>query len=385
MSAPVFSAPFPPVVPLATPYSSALPSFLSPLGKVLDRIDATRQSLNLPEPGKAEELGREAKSTDDFLRFPLPPRLAFVSIAVTHLTNYTFDGARAELSKTLSQNPAFQVTHSFLAGSQGQMGISPGTYNFGALYAHEKMFLHGLIDNEGGVQGRFNYSWSPANTSKMSVQLGGQNPVMALEQDRVGKDYTLNVKAMNPNLTDLSGMYFASYLQSVSQHVAIGVDSVYQRQAPGVEECSVGYMAKWHHTAKDENGQMARDSWIATAQILPQGFWQASYWKKLAPSVEAAVDVLISPALSPRERKAVATAGVKYEFRQSSFRGQVDSTGKVSALLEQRLSPAFAFLVAGEMDHAKSTSKFGVGCMIESADEAVMEAAMQAQAPTPPL
>ena len=236
-----------------------------------------------------------------------------------------------------------------------------------------------MVDNDGSVQGRFNYGWSPQNTSKMSIQvrrefcstivqtgaegaevrpsaipqLGGSNPVLALEQDRVGKDYTLNVKAMNPNLTDLSGMYFASYLQSVSQHVALGVDAVYNRQAPGIEECNVGYSAKWHHTAKDENGQHARDSWIATAQILPQGFWQATYWKKLAPNVEAAVDVLIAPSVSPRERKAVATAGVKYEFRMSSFRGQVDSTGKVSAFLEQRLSPAFAFLVTGEMDHAK--------------------------------
>lgn len=58
---------------------------------------------------------------------------------MTHLTNYIFDGARAELSKTLSQAPAFQVTHSFLAGSQTQTGISPGTYSFGALYATSKV------------------------------------------------------------------------------------------------------------------------------------------------------------------------------------------------------------------------------------------------------
>jgi mitochondrial import receptor subunit TOM40 len=60
---------------------------------------------------------------------------------VTHLTNYTFDGARADLSKTLSQVPAFQVTHSFAAGSQGgpMGGINPGTYNFGAVYATSKV------------------------------------------------------------------------------------------------------------------------------------------------------------------------------------------------------------------------------------------------------
>lgn len=57
------------------------------------------------------------------------------------MTNYTFDGARADLAKTLSQVPAFQVTHSFALGSQGgpMGGISPGTYNFGAVYATSKV------------------------------------------------------------------------------------------------------------------------------------------------------------------------------------------------------------------------------------------------------
>lgn len=60
---------------------------------------------------------------------------------MTHLTNYTFDGARADLSKVLSQAPAFQVTHSFAAGSQGQMGPSPGTYSFGAVYATSQVCM----------------------------------------------------------------------------------------------------------------------------------------------------------------------------------------------------------------------------------------------------
>jgi hypothetical protein len=37
----------------------------------------------------------------------------------------------------------------------------------------------------------------------------------------------------------------------------------------------------------------------------------------------------------------------------ATFRAQVDSTGKVSALLEQRFTPAFAFLISGEIDHFK--------------------------------
>ncbi|KAM0751695.1 hypothetical protein T439DRAFT_324895 [Meredithblackwellia eburnea MCA 4105] len=365
-SAPTFSPFPPPPAAKAAPYfASTLPTFLSPLANVLDRIDAARDRLNLPDPGKSEDLGREAKNT--------------------HLTNFIFDGARAELSKTLSQTPAFQVTHSFLAGSQGgpMGGVSPGTYNFGALFATQNAFLHGMVDNDGILQARAHYGWSTQNTTKFSV-VCGPNSLFTIEQDRVGKDYTLNLKAMNPSPADLSGMYFANYLQSVTPGFALGADVVYQRQAPGVEDCQVGYSAKWHNVKKDEQGQSVKDSWVATAQILPQGLLQGTYWQKLAPSVEAAAEIQIIPALNPRERKAVATAALKYEYRASSFRGQVDSTGKISALLEQRLSPAFSFLFGGEIDHVKNTSKFGVGVQIESADEAVMEQAAAAQANGPP-
>jgi len=52
--------------------------------------------------------------------------------AATHLTNFMFDGARADLSKTLSMNPAFQVTHSFAFGSS----TSEPSYNFAAVFAN---------------------------------------------------------------------------------------------------------------------------------------------------------------------------------------------------------------------------------------------------------
>jgi mitochondrial import receptor subunit TOM40 len=62
MSAPVFTAPLPGTALSEPTYTSYLPSFLSPVGNLLDRLDQTRDRLNLPEPGKHEDLGREVKS-----------------------------------------------------------------------------------------------------------------------------------------------------------------------------------------------------------------------------------------------------------------------------------------------------------------------------------
>lgn len=198
-------------------------------------------------------------------------------------------------------------------------------------------------------------------TSPWFPQLGATSAspsMFSLEHDRTGKDYTLSLKTYNPSPADLTGTYLASYLQSVHPNFAVGVEAVYQYPSPDLVECALGYMAKWHSVTKNElTGQPAPDSWIATGQILSNGLWNGTYWRKLGDKVDAGVDLMISPAANPKQRTAVGTAGVKYDFRLATVRGQLDSTGKVSVLLEQKLTPAFGFLVAGELDHYKVSLK----------------------------
>ncbi len=165
--------------------------------------------------------------------------------------------------------------------------------------------------------------------------------MIQLEHDFSGSDYHLNFKAVNPSPADASGVYISSYLQSITKNLALGVESLYQRSAQNSEWAN-SYLAKLTSTDK---------SWIATAQVQPQGVLQATYWQKLSEKVEVAADLQVINA--PARRDAVATLGARYDFRAAQFRAQIDSTGKVSALLEQRFIPAFAFLVSGEIDHFK--------------------------------
>jgi len=313
--------------------SSTLFPVVSPFANAYSRFSSWRAALGLPNPGSVENLQKEVKTT--------------------HLNNFIFDGARADLMKGLSMDPAFQVTHSFQLASQS----APPTYSFGALFANAKVLLQGNVDHEGNVSGRFQQSWSASNTSKMQAQLGMQpgHTMIQLEHDYSGSDYTMNAKAINPSPLDGSGIYVGSYLQSVSKNLALGIETLYQRAALDQAEMSSSYLAK----LTGSNGK-----WIATAQFQPIGVLQATYWHKLSEKVEAAADLQVIAA--PMRRDAIATVGTKYDLRMSTFRAQLDSTGKVSALLEQRFAPSFAFTVAGEIDHFKNAAKVGVGVMIES-------------------
>jgi mitochondrial import receptor subunit TOM40 len=166
--------------------------------------------------------------------------------------------------------------------------------------------------------------------------------MIQVEHDYEGQDYCLNAKAINPWPADLTGIYVGSYLQSFTKNIALGFETLFQHPTPDVSDFSTSYLAKL--TGTDKN-------WIATAQLQPAGILQTTYWQKLSEKVEIAADLQV--IATPSRRDAVATLGAKYDLRMATFRAQVDSTGKVSALLEQRFAPTFAFLVSGEIDHFK--------------------------------
>lgn len=221
----------------------------------------------------------------------------------------------------------------------------------------------------------------------------GQSMVQ-IEHDHLGPHYSLSLKSMNPGVLDATGIHFVSLLHSFGPRLSLGFETVIQKPNPQILETATSYVAKLTSlpnplaalTPSVPGAPITapfEPSWIATAQLQPTGNVQTTYYHKLTDKVDVALDfqTIIQPAsmMGEAKRDALATLGAKYDFRMASFRGQVDSTGKVGMLLEQRFTPAFAFLVSGEIDHAKNASRFGVGIMIESSsmtEQQMLEAGM---------
>ncbi|CEH15542.1 Translocase of outer mitochondrial membrane complex, subunit TOM40 [Ceraceosorus bombacis] len=315
-------------------FFSFLAPVLGPVGSVMTAWQEKRNELDLPSPGTAEHLQREVKST--------------------LLNNFIFDGARADLTKALSMNPIFQVTHAFSMGAQQ----APSSYNFGAVYGSERYFLQGGLDDAGSVTIRANTGWADGHISKFQGQMapaGGQS-FAQFEHDYQGRDHSANIKALNPSPIDGTGIYIANYLQSLTRNFALGVEAIWQRPDANQQEAAIGYMVKWISDSKDA---------IATLQLQGQGIAQATYWHKLAENVSAAADLQLVTAGGRRD--AQAALGAKWDFRMATYRAQIDSTGKISSLLETRLAPTLALTFAGEVDHFKNAAKFGVGLSLESA------------------
>ncbi|KAG2207653.1 hypothetical protein INT46_005064 [Mucor plumbeus] len=286
--------------------------------------------LNLPSPGKFERLHGEATKE-------------------TFTTNYLFDGAQANIVKELSGN--FHVQHQFSLGSQ----VMPPMYNFMSGYMTERTMLQGTMDNDTNLNGVFRHAWSPYSITKVVAQLTNMpgHSMLQVEQEVNGSDYSMTFKTMNPNPLELTGLYMASYLQSVSQHLVVGSEIVLQRPTPDMEETAMSLVGKY--TGND---------YIATAQFQGVGAIQASYYQRINEKVDFGVELNLM--VQNGRREAVATVGGKFDFRQATFRGQIDTTGRVSAVLEEKMAPGFSFLISGDLDHMKGQSKFGVGIMLSA-------------------
>ncbi|KAL8882534.1 MAG: hypothetical protein Q9198_000482 [Flavoplaca austrocitrina] len=328
-----------------------------------------RDALGLSNPGVFENISREVSR--DVL-----------------LTNFMFTGLRAEWNKPISNSPIFQLSHQLSMGAQG---MSP--YTFSALYGSSKVFLQGTMENDGSLVARSNYRWNNSLITKTHAQIQSSQSMLSVENDYTGRDFTASFKMMNPSIIEggIKGIYIASYLQSVTPSLALGLEAVWQRAAMNSSpEALLSYGLRYKGS-----------DWIASLQMQsegPQGSAiNSSYWRRLTDKVSVGTDLSLqfAPGLSGQgglmggnlQKEGSATAGAKYEFRASTFRGQIDSKGRLSCLLEKTILPAVRVTFAGEMDHLKQQAKVGVGVSVEAMSEDLMEQAEKGgvQAPAVPF
>ena len=243
--------------------------------------------------------------------------------------------------------------------------------------------MQGNVDNEFAINGRLNYRPFSALTIRNSLQLapasaaGPSQSMLQIETSYKGPDYCLELKAMNPSILEannkLSGIIIGSYLQSLTPRLALGIETMWQRQTGDEPPQTItSYAARYK-----------AGDWIASGQLMPtQGVLNGAYWRRLSRSVEAGLDINISllgmlssamggganlgPMMGQLKNEGTATMGAKYDFRNSVFRAQIDSTGKVAALLERRITPVVQFTFGGEMDHSKGSTRMGMAVQIES-------------------
>ena len=232
--------------------------------------------------------------------------------------------------------------------------------------------MQGNVDNDGSMSASLNYRWNNALITKSSAQIasGPGQAMFTVNNVYTGKDFTASVNSMNPSILDggLTGIFIGSYLQSVTPRLALGVEAMWQRAAVNAgPDTLVSYCAKY----KGSN-------WIASATMPAHlSAFNTSYWRKLTDKVEAGVDLNLqfTPGVAGRSlmgsglsKEGTTTIGAKYDFRSAVLRAQVDSSGRLSCLLEKRVLGPVQVTFAGEMDHFKVCLTSTISCVHHSSE-----------------
>ena len=236
-------------------------------------------------------------------------------------TQQFIQGVKFDLNSQHNQN--FQTSHSF-----GWDEL--GTYNFGAVFANNDVIMHGSIDNTNTLQMRGHYNWNPKNVSKVQAQLSTRVGMSAvhLEHEMLGSDYSVGLKMVNPNPFDaiidgkpsLTGVFSISYMQSVTKHLALGLEHTIQKPYPNSNERSTAFGLRYANYGElplplslppgaqspympinaEDPIDLFTITWQPASNIL-----HTSYWKRLNQRLEVGCDLqmLLTPSTKEMGRR----------------------------------------------------------------------------------
>jgi len=175
---------------------------------------------------------------------------------------------------------------------------------------------------------------------KSTLQLGGSSAPSALigEAEYRGRDFIAEAKVG----TTVIG---ASYFQRVWKGLSAGAELAYTHmQGISVLRTAVRYEGK---------------STISLVQLDTSGQLNFSFLQKINDNASLATELVF--IASAKGFESIAAAGYDYRLRTSNVRGMVDSHGRITAILEEKLNPAMSFLLTGEVDYLRSQARFGIG------------------------
>jgi len=163
-----------------------------------------------------------------------------------------------------------------------------------------------------------------------------------VEADYKGTDFHLQAKWLNP------GSYGLSYFQSVTKTLGLGFD--------------IFYNYKQRLAITTLGGRWVRDKDVI-AIVGTYGHLTCSYAYRLSDRITLATELIFQ--LSQSGWESSWNAGGECAMRMASFKGSINSAGKITGVLEQGVSDTSKVVICGELDHPKKQYRFGLGIQLQ--------------------
>eukprot|EP01104_Vermistella_antarctica_P010926 TRINITY_DN296_c0_g1_i1.p1 TRINITY_DN296_c0_g1~~TRINITY_DN296_c0_g1_i1.p1 ORF type:complete len:387 (+),score=72.46 TRINITY_DN296_c0_g1_i1:118-1161(+) len=262
-----------------------------------------------------------------------PGKFEDMDVEAKNIMTDSFDGFKLDYSRQLSEN--FGVSHSIKMGSTTE----PAGYSFMANYADNDKMIMGRIDTGGAIMGRLHASLTKKLSTSIVAQTFEEQVMVSADADYRGSDCTATFKAVNMD------QFSASYMQSVTNSLALGVDGFYQH-SQALSALQYGF-------------RYQRPKWVLSGMLSSMGQASVSYSRSVSNKVKVATGLIV--ALVNGSVQSHWSMGYEYRLSYNTFKASIDGSGKVSAVLEEKFNPMMGYSLSGELDHFKEEYRFGIG------------------------
>jgi len=262
-----------------------------------------------------------------------------------------FEGAKFSFSRPVGDY--LQVMHSWMLGSNSSYHFNPTFLGPTRPFAGE---AYPLVTADLGSDGNmFTKMIAQINDgTKLTMQGQVQEKKWAythFEVEHHGKDYAADVKLVNVDPVNNSGIYIVNYLQQLTERISLGGEFTYHKSA-------MGEMSNIQLGGRYKAGS---GLWSTSVTASLMGL-QTTYTQTMA-NQRAAVAADLNIDL--RQGTAESVLGVLYNFQKANFRAQIATSGQVTAVLEHMIAPMISLVLTGSINHWTHECRFGFGLTLQ--------------------
>lgn len=279
---------------------------------------------NVINPGKYEDLEKEATNIC--------------------MSKETFDGFllewRRPISMDLKKGKMFELSHSLTMG-----GSSPASYTFIADVTNARHKLHSRFNlTHSRVSGFYLASLGYGLTLRLVGQSSMKSIVFGSELRRKGDDYTASIEYLT------NGKIECKYRQSISQSLSAGLNLIHE---PMMGTILAG---GFRYENKDKN-------YIFSGTAMSLGMATLSFTQLFPnrPNCAWATQLRFERDSPNSPPKASVAVGWSYDLMTTNLRGKIDTSGRLTCFLQEKMFPNLAFILCGDLDYSKDIYKVGIG------------------------
>jgi len=289
------------------------------------------------------------------------------------------EGGRCEIQKPHTQN--FATTHSLMLAPGGPQ--APSSYDFGATFATNGLFLRGGVGHTGDMNAMGKLDFSSRLAALFRGQVGSEMQALMVEPEYKGRNFVASgflrrqKQAMPGGYGAAADLKIWQYMMGYNQGFGFSPNLSAGASVQGCINLPQGFQStveagfRYQHVVpKVEVADKGGNDFVVCGSVTSDMALTASYSHKVAETEKSkiwlATDIRLKPLSIDAHNRGedscgAASVGYQIDLRQSSLKGMLDSSGRVSTTVEERLNPAVSLLVSAQLDHAAEDYKFGFG------------------------